>query len=148
MPFNTVERSTALATAGESVHAPHSPVRSLPRTQGSSHGTYSTLRPMANASPSSMEGSHATSSARRGRPEHEIAYRLRPRDAARRLRVQQRPHEPEAPRRRAGQAAAARQAAAATIRLPTSRILWSYGEIRQAGSAEGGRWVLSQAMLS
>ena len=31
---------------------------------------------------------------------------------------------------------------------PTSRILWSYGEIRQAGSAEGGRWVLSQAMLS
>ena len=83
-------------------------------------------------------------SARRGRPEHEIAARSRPRDAATRLRVPQRSHDPAAPRQRACRAAAARQTAAATIRPQTCRILWSYGEIRQSESAEGGRWVLSR----
>ena len=91
-----------------------------------------------------MEGSHTASTARRGRPEHEIAPRPRPCDATTRLRLPQRSHGPAASRQRACRAAAVRQAAAAraTIRPPTSRILWSYGEIRQSGSAEGGRWVL------
>ena len=140
-PF-TVERSTAIATAAASMHAPHNPVRSLPRTQGSSHEACSTVRPVANASPSSMAGSHTASTARRGRPEHEFAPRPRPCDATTRLRLPQRSHGPAASRQRACRAAAVRQAAAATIRPPTSRILWSYGEIRQSGSAEGGRWVL------
>ena len=73
---SAVDRTTAIAMAADSMHGPHSPIRSSPRTQGCSHEVCSTLRPVANASPSSMEGSHATSSTRRGRPEHEIAHAM------------------------------------------------------------------------
>ena len=137
-----VVEATALLWTGTPPRLRHRPVRNSLSTQGSPPVTLASPASIAHASRSKL--ALPAAAAARTRQERKLAVPKRQRDQCWSLRPRQQPHGCLQACGRAGDAAAGRQALAATICQQTCRMLESYAVVRVPRSAEVRRKVLAQ----